>query len=193
MFSGVPARSRTDFSEKWEILFFMCLIYFPRYLMLMHNFRKKYKFPWRSPWEKFEQHVINFRLLFCCTLSSNRDNAQKWWGVQHMFLEVENWPHLPENVFREFCTLFTKEWNAAYSAVMYYFCHFYKKYQFFPGGGYVGKYGLFFPNCDLFFWCLTLITSDNTQKWGGVHELDTPSTNGLTLSENFFGNFARFL
>ena len=50
----------------------------------------------------------NFDMLFCCLPSIYGGNEQKWEIVYLRINEVKNWPNLPENFFREFCTLFAK-------------------------------------------------------------------------------------
>ena len=72
------------------------------------------------------------------------------------------------------------------------FVIFAKMANFFRGG-YVGKNDPFFPNFDLFFIVYPPINRVNDQKLGGVLILVTEGENCNTLSENFFGNFVRFL
>ena len=80
MFSETPDRYRTRFSEKWEKLFFVFLVYFPWCLLLMHNFRKKYEFPWRSPGRTWN----NVSPIFGCFFVVNHQEP----GVMHKKGEI---------------------------------------------------------------------------------------------------------
>ena len=70
-----PNIPRTNFSEKWKKLFFAFLVYFPWYLMLMYNFRKKYEFHRRSP----GRNLDNISHIFDCFFIVNYQAT----GVMH--------------------------------------------------------------------------------------------------------------
>ena len=75
-----------------------------------------------------------FDCLFCCKLSNNWANLQKWGDVHHRTTEAENGPHLPENVFCEGYILLQNKETMHVLALCNIFVIFAKMGLFFQGG-----------------------------------------------------------